>query len=195
MANGYDMACEAMMKRQHKPRYESATTPAKPVREASGSARSDGKSSQERDGNNRYDISTPEKKRKALAAARRSDNPEDLRRLRGKIAESPLEPQRYPREALSSGDLNLGEAELTAKKRNALPKTAFAIPSERAYPIHDLAHARNALARVAQYGTPEEKRKVQAAVYRRYPQLRPDADENRPGRRIVRRDTPRRSDS
>lgn len=72
--------------------------------EASGSPRSDGKSSQDRDGGNRYDTSTPERRRKALAAARRSDNPEDLRKLRGKVAESCLLPQIYPREAVSSGD-------------------------------------------------------------------------------------------
>jgi pyrroloquinoline quinone (PQQ) biosynthesis protein C len=43
---------------------------------------------------------------------------------------------------------------------------------ERAYPIHDIAHARNALARVSAYGTSEEKRRVRAAVYRRYPSLK-----------------------
>lgn len=60
-------------------------------------------------------------------------------------------------------------AELTPKKRKALPKTAFAIPEKRKYPIQDKAHARNALARVSQHGTPEEKRRVRAAVKRRYP--------------------------
>jgi len=52
-----------------------------------------------------------------------------------------------------------------------LAKTQFAIPGDRAYPIHDEAHARNALARVAQHGTPEEKRRVRAAVARRYPNI------------------------
>jgi hypothetical protein len=60
-------------------------------------------------------------------------------------------------------------AELTAKKRNNLPSRDFAIPSERKYPINDAAHARNALARVAQYGSPEAKAKVRAAVKRKYP--------------------------
>lgn len=152
-------------------------TPGAYCEEAAGSKRSDGESSQDRNGGNRYDISTPEKKRKALAAARRSDNPEDLKRLRGKVAESALLPPLYPREAVSSGDFPaMGEAELTAKKRNKLPKTAFAIPGKRAYPIQDLAHARNALARVAQFGTPAEKKAVRAAVYRRYPQLRKNAE-------------------
>lgn len=60
---------------------------------------------------------------------------------------------------------------LTTATRNKLPTSAFAIPPDR-YPIHDLAHARNALSRVAQNGTPEEQRKVRAAVYRKYPQLK-----------------------
>lgn len=64
----------------------------------------------------------------------------------------------------------LSEAELTAKKRKELPKSAFALPGGR-YPIHDESHARNALSRVAQHGTPEEKAKVRAAVCRRYPSM------------------------
>jgi hypothetical protein len=47
----------------------------------------------------------------------------------------------------------------------------FAIPGKRGYPINDLAHARNALARVAQHGSPKEKAKVYRAVSRRYPGL------------------------
>lgn len=60
-------------------------------------------------------------------------------------------------------------AELTGKKRKALAKGSFAIPEKRAYPIHDKAHARNALARVSQHGSPAEKRRVRAAVKRKYP--------------------------
>jgi hypothetical protein len=40
-------------------------------------------------------------------------------------------------------------AKLTAKKRNALPKSAFAGPG-RSYPIPDRAHAANAKARASQ---------------------------------------------
>jgi hypothetical protein len=58
---------------------------------------------------------------------------------------------------------------LRAKRRNTLPDSEFAIPEERKYPIHDRAHGANALARVAQHGTPEERRKVKAAVCKRYP--------------------------
>lgn len=61
---------------------------------------------------------------------------------------------------------------LKTKQRNRLKSTSFAMPKERKYPINDLAHARNALARVTQFGTAEEKRKVKSAVYRKYPSLK-----------------------
>lgn len=60
-------------------------------------------------------------------------------------------------------------AKLTAKARNSLPDSAFVLSAERKYPIHDEAHARNALARCA--GKPEES-KVKAAVYAKYPKLK-----------------------
>lgn len=60
-------------------------------------------------------------------------------------------------------------AVLTAKTRNNLSASSFVFPATRSYPIHDLAHARNALARSS--GKPEAAR-VRAAVYRKYPQLR-----------------------
>ena len=60
---------------------------------------------------------------------------------------------------------------LTTSARNALPDSAFVFPADRRYPIHDESHARNALSRVAQHGTPEEKAKVRAAVARRYPNI------------------------
>lgn len=62
-------------------------------------------------------------------------------------------------------------AKLTTKKRNALKSSSFVFPKERKYPIHDITHARNALARVAQHGTPAEKAKVRAAVKRKYPSI------------------------
>jgi len=58
---------------------------------------------------------------------------------------------------------------LTTAARNALPSSAFVFPAQRAYPIHDENHARDALARVAQNGSPSEKAKVRAAVKKRYP--------------------------
>lgn len=62
-------------------------------------------------------------------------------------------------------------AKLRAARRNKMPKTSFAIPGKRAYPIHDRSHASNALARVSQHGTPSQKARVRAAVCRRYPGL------------------------
>jgi len=53
--------------------------------------------------------------------------------------------------------------------RKKLKKGSFALPGKRKYPIPDKAHARNALARVAQHGTPAEQKKVKAAVKKRYP--------------------------
>lgn len=58
--------------------------------------------------------------------------------------------------------------ELSSKSRKNLPASAFVYPDERRYPIHDRAHAANALARSK--GKPEEG-KVRAAVCRRYPDL------------------------
>ncbi len=62
--------------------------------------------------------------------------------------------------------------QLTYAERQALPASAFVYPKTRQYPIHDVAHARNALARVSANGTPAEKKRVMAAVYRRYPSLK-----------------------
>lgn len=59
-------------------------------------------------------------------------------------------------------------AKLTAKARKHIKSSNFALPGGR-YPIEDANHARNALSRVAQNGTPEEKAKVRAAVHRKYP--------------------------
>ncbi|MFE9391696.1 hypothetical protein [Streptomyces sp. NPDC006784] len=60
---------------------------------------------------------------------------------------------------------------MTAKRRRSLPKRSFAIPGKRAYPIDTKPRARNALARVAQHGTPAQRAKVRAAVRRKYPSI------------------------
>lgn len=57
---------------------------------------------------------------------------------------------------------------LTTGRRNALPESTFALPG-RKYPLNDENHARNALARVSQHGTPSEKATVRAKVHRKYP--------------------------
>lgn len=63
-------------------------------------------------------------------------------------------------------------AKLTYAARKKLPKSKFALPAKRAYPIENISHARNALARVSANGTPSEKAAVRAAVYKRYPSLK-----------------------
>lgn len=62
-------------------------------------------------------------------------------------------------------------AKLNAKKRKALPKSSFAIPSMRAYPIHDKAHARAALAYSKRKNTKGSYSTVRAAVAKRYPDM------------------------
>ena len=63
-------------------------------------------------------------------------------------------------------------ARLTSRGRKRMKKSSFAIPGKRAYPIHTKNHARNALARVSQHGTPAQKKKVRAAVRRKYPSIK-----------------------
>ena len=41
-------------------------------------------------------------------------------------------------------------SDLNGQERKKLPKSKFALPDERKYPIEDKAHARNAKARAAQ---------------------------------------------
>ena len=76
-------------------------------------------------------------------------------------------------------------ATLTARRRRQLPGKAFVFPGERSYPIHDESHARNALARVSQHGTPAERARVRAAVRRKYPSI--EVSGSKPPRRIRRR--------
>ncbi len=62
-------------------------------------------------------------------------------------------------------------SKLTYRKREELKDSDFAIPEKRKYPIHNKAHARNALARVAQFGTSEEQLRVRKSVLERYPEI------------------------
>lgn len=41
-------------------------------------------------------------------------------------------------------------ATLTAKRRNAMPKSSFGLPGKKAYPMPDKSHAANAKARATQ---------------------------------------------
>lgn len=63
-------------------------------------------------------------------------------------------------------------AKLTSKERNDLPKSDFALPGKRGYPVNDRSHAVNALARASQFGTAEVKAKVRQKVYEKFPDLK-----------------------
>jgi hypothetical protein len=71
---------------------------------------------------------------------------------------------------------------LTAKKRNALPEKSFAEPGKRKYPIENSNHAKNALARVSQFGTEAEKKEVRAKVHARYPTIGKKTVANKKGK-------------
>ena len=62
-------------------------------------------------------------------------------------------------------------AKLSSKKRRSLPKTSFALPGKRKYPVDTKNRARNALGRVQQHGSPAEKKAVRAKVRSRYPSI------------------------
>jgi hypothetical protein len=63
-----------------------------------------------------------------------------------------------------------GMTKLTSTTRKRIPTAKFALAGRR-YPIEDKAHARNALARVSQDGTPAEKATVRRKVHRLYPEI------------------------
>jgi len=67
---------------------------------------------------------------------------------------------------------------MKAAQRKRLPSSSFALPGKGAgkegkgsgsYPIPDASHARNALARVSQHGTPAEKATVRRKVAAKFP--------------------------
>lgn len=60
----------------------------------------------------------------------------------------------------------------TKSGRKRMKAASFALPGKKKYRIDDRAHAANALGRVGQHGTPAEKKKVRAAVGRKFPSLR-----------------------
>jgi hypothetical protein len=62
----------------------------------------------------------------------------------------------------------LQEKKLSTKMRKRLADKSFVFPDERRYPIHNRAHGANALARVKQFGTPEEQERVKKAVCKKY---------------------------
>lgn len=65
---------------------------------------------------------------------------------------------------------------LSYAKRKKLPKKDFALPSKRkkgkgGYPIENKSHARNALARVSEFGTEDQKKEVRKKVHAKYPSI------------------------
>ncbi len=64
-------------------------------------------------------------------------------------------------------------ARITTAERKALPASKFAGPG-RSYPDDTVNRARNALARVSQFGSPAVKAEVRAKVHRDYPGIDSD---------------------
>lgn len=71
-------------------------------------------------------------------------------------------------------------AVLRMAQRKRLPASEFALPGKGtgpsgkgagSYPIPDKSHARNALARVSQHGSPAQKTKVRAKVKAKFPSI------------------------
>jgi hypothetical protein len=73
---------------------------------------------------------------------------------------------------LLSDEIEKTAKELTAEGREHIKSKNFVFPKKEAYPIHDLSHARNALARVSQHGSPSEQATVKSKVYEKYPALK-----------------------
>jgi hypothetical protein len=76
-------------------------------------------------------------------------------------------------------------AKLSSKARQKLPAKSFALPGKGegaqgkgagSYPIPDASHARSALSRVSQHGSPTEKAKVRSAVKRKFPGIGSNSD-------------------
>jgi hypothetical protein len=63
-------------------------------------------------------------------------------------------------------------AKLTAKQRRKLPKSKFALPGARRYPIDTKARARNALARASQNESKSTQKTIRAKVTKRFPSLK-----------------------
>lgn len=59
----------------------------------------------------------------------------------------------------------------TKTGRANMSQSSFALPEQKKYRVDDPAHARNALARVAQHGTTAEQKRVKAAVAKKYPSI------------------------
>lgn len=101
------------------------------------------------------------------------------KRRRGGATEGEKSPRRLDRHRARGG------GRLTYGERQKMPSSEFALPGHGSgpkgkgggsYPIPDESHGRNALARVSQHGSPEEKSRVRAAVHRKFPGIAQSTD-------------------
>ena len=111
---------------------------------------------------------------------RASDDDADIERL---VSSLRYHGMAVPKQLLPGDDPDNNRAHggrLTAKHRHALPSSEFALPGHGegsdhkgsgSYPIPDQSHARAALSRVAQHGSPAEQERVRSAVHRKYPDI------------------------
>jgi hypothetical protein len=99
--------------------------------------------------------------------------------------------------ATVEGVLNKMASKMSLQRREALPAKSFAVPETKAkkigvageikgeakgkYPIPDPRHAKNALARVSQHGTPAERQAVRSKVYAKFPGLKEGFEERHGG--------------
>ena len=99
--------------------------------------------------------------------------PYDMAQVPGGHLDNGQIPQDYSNMNLAN-DPPIGYAHggnvLDTNARNHIANKNFALPG-RHYPIEDITHARNALARVAQFGTPEQKAEVHRRVHAKYPSI------------------------
>lgn len=61
---------------------------------------------------------------------------------------------------------------LTTTERKDLPASDFVLKKARKFPIPDASHARNALARASQSGSPSIESAVRQEVKRRFPGIK-----------------------
>lgn len=71
----------------------------------------------------------------------------------------------------------------TQAGRKQMSPGQFGLPDKKKYRIDDAAHARNALGRVAQHGTPVEQAQVKRRVKAKYPSINVTGQAGRSGKK------------
>ncbi len=61
---------------------------------------------------------------------------------------------------------------LSAKQRRMLPRSAFALPEKRAYPVRNEKEAHAALSYGARFASKGEYRRIENTVHRRFPDIK-----------------------